>query len=102
MQRIGQLLANSAPGHEDRATIKAAAIIAAAATALRRELHLAPAEAQVIVYRRHEVIIRVAHGAIGGLVTIHQERLLGAINRAVSKLYPGRQPTVERLIIRQN
>lgn len=99
MQRLGHLLAGSALGHEAQSTIKAAAIVAATSRTIQEELKLTPAEAQAVAFRRGEVMVRVAHGAIGGQIMIHQKKLLQATNEAVNKLYPGRAPAVERIVI---
>ena len=101
MQSLGRLLSRGALGHEDQTIIQAAAIVAAATQALEKELHLLNTEAKPIAYRRGEVIIRVSHGAIGGQIIIHQEKLLAGINTAVQKLYPNKNPVVEKIVIRQ-
>lgn len=102
MEKLGRLLAASALGHEDQTTIQAAAIIAASSKTIQQELKLTADEAQAVSYRRREVVVKVSHGAIGGQISIHEQRLLDTINSAASKLYANRGPLVDRIVIRQN
>lgn len=102
MKAIGQLLATSAFRHENHETIQAAAIISTATKIIQAELKLQPKDAQTMSYRHEEIVVRVAHGAVGGQIQIHQKKILEAINLAIRQLYPQYPPTIQRILVRQS
>lgn len=102
MKRLSEVLSRHGFTGESQTIIQAAAVLAATNQALAAQLRLTPDQAQATVYRDHQTIIQVVHGAIGGQINIHQKELLETINRTLNQRHPEWRLIINSLTTRVN
>ena len=101
MKKLGQLLSRYGAGSENRETLEAATVTAAASSIIQHLLGLSPNEAQAIIFQRQSIIVKVSHGGIAGRIKIHEQGLLKEIQKKLHQTYGQRAPIITRLLTRQ-